>query len=157
MSRAGDLMRKSLKKHVIPRLHALGFDGSRSSFRRAAGQKLDLLEFHYWKYGGALIVEFARTERGDFSTSWGTVVPESQLTVAHISPLKRARLKSSIAGGKIPPGWFRFEHFGEDMERYDALAAELAALLPQADAWLREGRVGDRVAPFDTSGRGAVA
>jgi hypothetical protein len=156
MSRAGDLMRKSLKRFVVPRLHDLGFEGARSNFRRVSDEKLDFLDVQYWKYGGALVLEFARTNRGDFQTSWGPIVPEADLTLPHLSPMVRARLKSLDSDTSYPFGWFRFDAFGEATEKYDALAREIAELLPQADAWLRTGEQGPRVFPFHRD-PGAVA
>lgn len=76
MSREGDLMRKALKRALLPELKLLGFDGTSSSFQRKSDKALDLLSIQYWKYGGQFILEFARRERGDLHTSWGEVIPE---------------------------------------------------------------------------------
>ena len=149
MSRDGDRMRKALRRHVLPALAAMGFTGKASHFQRAGDAHLDLLSIQYWKYGGEFILEFARTQRGDLHTSWGDVVPEAKLEVAYVAPSSRARLVQSPRGGASGFGGFRFDAFGEDAAAYDALARDVAALLPQVDAWLERREAGSHVRPFD--------
>jgi len=148
MSREGDLLRKSLRKYLLPELREFGFIGKSSSFQRAGSEFLDLLSIQYWKYGGEFILEFARRSRGDLLTSWGVLVPESKLDVAYVSPLERARLimrpRASGFGG------FIFGGFGGDAAPYDQLALHVASLLPQVDAWLTLGEVGENIAPLST-------
>jgi len=92
MPSEGDLMRSALKKAVLPELERFGFDGKGLHFQRR-GESLDLLDFQYWKHGGEFILEVGRCSRGDLHTSWGEIVPEVSITVAHLSPLERARLE----------------------------------------------------------------
>jgi len=145
MAREGDLMRRELKKVVLPALDALGFSGKGLCFQRRRDEMLDLLEFQYWKYGGEFILEFARREQGDLTTSWGEVVPEEKITAAHISPLKRARLeqRGPLAGEHLRG--FAFAEFGEDRGKYESLAREVSSLLLQVDEWLRTGKAGPNV------------
>lgn len=149
MSREGDLFRKALRRSLLPELRRLGFTGRTSAFQRADGDRLDLLDIQYWKYGGGFILEFASCARGPLHTSWGEVVPEAELQVAHIGPLQRARLQP---GPQDPPGpahgWFGFAGFSEDLERYERLAARIVALLPQVDEWLRTRTPGSHVHPL---------
>ncbi|WP_136419982.1 DUF4304 domain-containing protein [Herbaspirillum sp. ST 5-3] len=144
MSREGDLIRRELKKHVIPRLEELGFSGKGLYFQRKR-EVLDLLDFQYWKYGGEFLLEFASCELGDLKTSWGEIVPENKITVAHISPLKRARLQQQGPTRGKNFGGFAFEGFADDQERYESLARQVAMLLPQVDLWLRIREVGSHV------------
>jgi hypothetical protein len=143
VSREGDLLRKALRKHLLPQLRELGFNGKTSTFQRANPDSLDLLSIQYWKYGGEFILEFARFERGELLTSWGEVVPEAKLDVAYVSPLDRARL----VRGTRPSGFggFRFGKFGEDLGSYDQLALEVASLLPQVERWLTRREIGPNI------------
>lgn len=161
MSREGDLMRKALRRHLVPALQQLGFTGTPSTFRRAGDGWIDLLSVQHWKYGGEFILEFARRgERGPLHTSWGETVPEEKLDVAYLDPMQRARLQqrsfvASAADGGF--GGFRFQGFGEDPRAYDALAGEVVALLPQVDAWLQTRRAGSHVHAFQAGAADAAA
>jgi len=142
MSREGDAMRRSLKKLVVPALNALGFKGARSSFVRIEADDLDLLTIQYGKYGGEFILEFARTVYRDPET--GTVVPEEKMDVINLSPTLRGRLEQRGVGVSVFKG-FSFAGFGNDASRYDALAAQVAGLLPQVDDWLRTRTIGSHI------------
>ena len=138
-------MRGSFKSILIPALASRGFRGKRSTFRRFGPDYLDLLTIQYWKYGGSFILEFGRTARGDFQTNWGPIVPEDEMDVAHLPTTKRARLdERDPASDDIFRG-FKYEGFGTDPNRYDALATRVANLLPQVDAWLIRGVAGSHV------------
>ena len=145
MSREGDLMRKALKRELLPQLKLHGFVGATSSFQRKSDNTLDLLSIQYWKYGGQFILEFARRERGELQTSWGEVVPEEKLDVAHVRPTRRARLQRNDEVFEELFRGFKFEGFGEDQAKYDALAKQVASLLPQVNAWLETGVSGENV------------
>lgn len=148
MSREGDLMRRAIKRILAPALQAHGFVARGPGHQRVEGPWLDLLSLQYWKYGGEFVLEFARRARGPLQTSWGPLVAEEDLDVAYVNPLDRARLRptASVAGPSLQG--FHFAGFGEDPERYLALATEAAALLPQVDAWLRDGHAGPGVRPL---------
>ena len=152
MSREGDLMRKALKKILLPELARIGFIGTSSNFQRRSAENLDLLSIQYWKYGGQFILEFARSKRGVLNTSWGEVVEEENIGVAHISPLQRARLQQSLEASEELFRGFKFSGFGEDLAKYSALAIEVSSLLPQVNAWLESGAAGKNV---HTLGRSA--
>ena len=145
MSRNGDLMRKALKRHLFPELARFGFVWKTSNFQRIDTNFQDLLSLQYWKYGGEFILEFARRERGPFSTNWGPVIAENELDVTYLSPTLRARLEQlGPTTGQYLRG-FDFSSFGEDALKYDQLAKEVASLLPQVNDWLKSGRRGDHV------------
>jgi hypothetical protein len=144
MSREGELMRAALRKRLVPALVSMGFTGKSSCFQRRMGA-LDLIDIQYWKYGGEFILEFARAGRGDLKTSWGELVPEEKITVAHTSPLDRARLEQRGAMSGEHLRGFSFASFGEDREKYESLASEVASLLPQVEQWFETGRVGTHV------------
>lgn len=148
MSRNGDLMRKAMKRLLLPELARLGFVGKASTFQRLGEDFQDLLTIQYWKYGGEFILEFARRGRGPLTTSWQEVVPEARLDVAYVSPTDRGRLEQrGERAGQYLRG-FDFSAFGEDTGKYEALASEVAALLPEVDAWLASGRVGPHIHAF---------
>jgi hypothetical protein len=148
MAREVDLMRRELKKHVVPKLAALSFAGKGLEFQRQR-ERLDLLAIQYWKYGGVeFILEFASFDRGDLQTTWGEVVPEDKITVAHTPVLQRARLEQlGPEAGQYLRG-FVFAGFGEDRSKYEALARHVASLLPQVDCWLRTGEASPHVRPL---------
>ena len=156
MSREGDLMRRALKRHLMPALNTRGFTGKTSAFQRKTAQWMDLLDVQYGKYGGQFILEFGRRERGELKTSWGEVVSEDKLNVAHLSPLRRARLEErGPSMGPLMRG-FSFEGFGEEAARYDALASRVAALLPQVEGWLEGGVLGSHIHSLGTPGARSV-
>src|SRR5262249_3816257 len=93
MASPGNLMRRALRRHLLPELRRLGFIGSSNTFQRLLPEAQDLLALQYWKYGGEFILEFARRERGVFETAWGEIVAEPEMDVAYVSPLQRARLE----------------------------------------------------------------
>lgn len=145
-------MRRAFKRLLLPALQDLGFHGRGSTFQRALPQSLDLLSIQYWKYGGEFLLECARRERGPLHTSWGEVVPEEKLDVAYVDPRQRARLEQR--GPTAGPGFqgFCFAGFGEDVARYEGLAAQVVALLPEVDAWLAHGRAGTHLRPYFNAG-----
>ena len=141
-------MRRAFKRHLIPRLSSLGFAGKSSNFQRLTATAQDLLSIQYWKYGGSFILEFGRRQRGPLLTAWGEIVPEDALDVAYLPVSDRARLQERSEVSPELFGGFRFEGFGEDVHKYDALAIRVAAMLPQVDAWLARREVGPDVRPF---------
>jgi len=145
MSREGDLMRKALRQQLLPELKRLGFLGKTSTFQRKSNESLDLLYIQYSKYGGEFILEFARRERGVLHTRWGEVIPEEKIEVAHIDVLLRARLEQrGPTSGEILRG-FQFSGFGEDFAKYQELAGEVVALLPQVEEWLHTRTAGKHI------------
>lgn len=151
MASSGDLMRKALKRHWLPTLARLGFIGATSTFQRLEPDAQDLLSLQYWKYGGEFILEFARRRRGSFTTSWGAVVPEEKMEVTYLNPLDRARLQQiePLAGEHLHG--FRFSAFEDDFAKYEALAGQVAMLMPAVDAWLRNGTRTEQIHPLQRS------
>lgn len=148
MSREGDLMRKALRKHLLPALVAAGFSGRTNHFMRLLPAAQDLLSIQYWKYGGSFVLEFGRRERGPLHTSWGPVVPEDELQVAYLPVGDRARLQDRNAPRDDVFGGFSFAGFEEDTARYEALGARVAGCLPQVEAWLSTRARGPDVFTF---------
>lgn len=149
MSREGDLMRQAFKHILAPALGQLGFVARGAVYQRCT-DRLDLLDIQYWKYGGEFILEFGRLPRGDLRTSWGETVPEEKIKVTHISPLHRARLEQRGADTGAHLRGFSFSGFGEDRQQYEALARQVASLLPQVDTWLQSGSVGSHIHSLGT-------
>jgi hypothetical protein len=77
------------------------------------------------------------------ATSWGEVVPEASLTVAHTPVDARARLQATGSRSSTSDLWFRYE--GLDEAECQSLVTHIADLLPQVDAWLREQEVGPNI------------
>ncbi len=138
-------MRKALRKVLLPELRLNGFIGTTSDFQRRSAEHLDLLSIQYWKYGGQFILEFARGNRGALHTSWGEIVPEEKISVAHMNPLQRARLQRTIEESEELFRGFKFSDFGEDLSKYKVLASQVASLLPQVNAWLENGVAGENI------------
>lgn len=148
MSTENEQMRKAIKRILLPALQSRGYVGSASDMRRASEGGLDLLAIQFAKYGGQFILEFARRERGPLHASWGEVIPEDKLTVAHVRPTMRARLQRIDAPADDTFRGFCFAGYGDDRARYDALAMHVTALLSQVDDWLDRGSAGDHVLPL---------
>ena len=148
MSREGDLMRKAIRRHLVPALEGMGFTGKSSKFQRLLPDHQDLLTIQYHKYGGSFVLEFGRRERGPLHTSWGPVVPEEKLEVMYLLPTQRGRLQEGEAEAQDLFSGFSFQNFGEDSSKYQGLACRVASLLPQVDAWLSAGTRGTNVHAF---------
>lgn len=151
MATEGDLMRRELKRHLLPALEALGFVGKTSNFQRLLPHAQDLLSIQYWKYGGSFILEFGRRERGDLHTSCGEIVPEARLDVAYLPTADRARLEDPDSDDGTLFRGFSFSSFGVDRTRYAALAMRVATLTPQVDVWLNTRACGSHVRAFHTA------
>ena len=143
MSREGDSMRRSLKRLLFPELSRLGFVRMGAGFARIEEDYLDLLSVQYSKYGGEFVLEFARTTYRDPAT--GAVVPEHKMDVTGLGFEMRARLEQRPKKHTSQLNGFQFSGFGDSSAKFDTLAAEVAALLPQVDSWLRTGTVGTHI------------
>ncbi|MDJ0850527.1 MAG: DUF4304 domain-containing protein [Myxococcota bacterium] len=82
----------SLKENVVPRLRELGFKGSFPHFHRPLPSRTDLLTVQFDKYGGSFTVEIVKAPPGDFTTSWGEVVPVKKLRTSYFEIYERLRL-----------------------------------------------------------------
>jgi len=138
-------MTKALKSELVPALNAAGFSGTFPRFRRVSGAEIQFLSVQYDKPGTALILEFGSHPSGPKLTSWGEVVPEEKLILEYISFESRARLLARVNRVSLTDDWFQFGEFGEDVAAYRELAASLAAMLPQVEAWLATQQAGPNV------------
>lgn len=148
MSREGDLIRRAMKRSLLPALAVLGFSGTSSTFQRLLPEFQDLLAIQYHKYGGSFILEFGRRERGSLHTAWGAIVPEEKLEVMYLPVTMRARLQETEVEADDVFAGFSFHGFGEDLDKYDLLAKRVAGLLPQIDSWLSTGAKGPNIHTF---------
>jgi hypothetical protein len=144
MSREGDLMRNALRRRFVPAITGRGFIGSGSTFRRVDPRWLDLVTIQYWKYGGQFILEFARLARNE-PRLLAPVASEGEIGIEHVLPRQRARLEQREDADADGFRGFRFGGFGEEKNRYEALADQVVELLPQVDAWLESGIRGSHI------------
>lgn len=140
-------MTAALKRRLIPALTATGFDGRFPRYRRVRGDVIHLLMIAYDKAAESFFLEFGAHPRGDKHTTWGEIVPEDKLLLEHVLFQQRARLQERCDGGSLPDQWFRFAECGEDDDAYDRLAAQVAGMLPQMEAWFMGGGGGLNVSP----------
>ena len=140
MKSPGQLMVVLVKKVLLPEIRRLGFGGSGvANFVRPSGDHRDFLSIQYWTYGGSFILEFSR-----IPATW--VDPDSgevPKRVFETDPLLGKRL-IDIEQHKDFRG-FSFKAFGSEQSRYDQLAASVAALLPQVEAWVGSGIKGPNI------------
>jgi hypothetical protein len=148
MPSPGDLMRSALKQLLSPQLDQLGFVGRGNEFQRKRGEKLDLLSLQWGKYGGEFVIEFASRPAGSLATTWGETIPEHRITTAHVHPLDRARLLPTEHSAGLQLHGFHFGNFENDRSKYDSLAQNVTALLPQVDLWLTNKVKGTNVRPL---------
>lgn len=137
-------MSKALKTQLVPRLQAVGFSGRFPDFRRHS-ESLHFVSIRYDKAGTAFFLEFGSHPRGDTLTAWGELVPEDKLILEHVPFDSRARLQKHASRTSMPADWFTFDDFGENDELYEALAASVAEMLPQLEAWFAAGASGPNV------------
>jgi hypothetical protein len=139
-------MSAAMKSQFEPVLKARGFAGSFPRYRRNRPAEVQLLAIFYDKAASRFFLEFGAHERGDKTTSWGEVVPESKLLLEHVHFDRRARLQARCNGGSIAEDWFAFETFSEEGQFHE-LAESLIQLLPQVEAWFESGAVGPNILP----------
>lgn len=125
-----------------------GFNVRYPCFQRKRDSRLDLVNFEHDKWGGGFFLEFAIHDAGDLQTSWGEIVPEAEIEVAHTDPATRARLLATRKPSNTPKDYFRYDTFADEREKCDALIENLVGLLPQVFDWFEEGTVGPNIAPF---------
>ncbi len=137
------IVRRALKKVLVPVIEALGFQGKFPHFQRFENGDLHLLSIVFDKNGGGFFLEFTCHPPGDLETSWGEVIPERELTVAHTSFESRARLQKNGHQNSLSEDWFRFEELSKN--EIDGLVRHVGSLITQVDDWLREKRVGKNI------------
>ena len=135
--------RKILKKHLVPTLKTEGFHGTFPDFQRHEDGNLHLLSVVFDKNGGGFFLEFSRHPSGDFESSWGDVISEKDLTVAHTPFESRARLQQNGHQNSLSEDWFRYEKMSES--QIETVVHYVSSLLNQVNDWLRENRVGRNV------------
>ena len=137
------IIRRILKKTLVPKLVAEGFHGNFPDFQRIDKEYLHLLSIVFDKNGGGFFLEFTSQPPGDMNTSWGEVIPERELTAAHTHFESRARLQQKGQPNSLSEDWFRFENLSEN--EVEGLVQHVGSLLPQVNDWLREKRVGQNI------------
>ena len=143
-------IRASIKKLFEPEMIELGFSARYPYFQRKRDGRLELVNVVHDKWGGGLFLEFAVLVAGDLKTSWGEVVPEADIEVAHTDPSTRARLMAVAADADSRNKCFRYEAFADDRKQCDDLINRLVELLPQVVGWLDRGEIGPNIVPFST-------
>jgi len=107
------LVRRVLKKTLVPVFEDEGFQGKFTEFQRHEKGELHLLSVTFDKHGGGFFLEFAKHPMGDLKTDWGEVILERELTVAHAPFDSRARLQQRGHPNSLSEDWFRFEDLCE--------------------------------------------
>ena len=107
-----------------------------------------MLSIEFDKYGGGFFLEFACHPPGDMETSGGAVIPEKDLTVAHVSVDGRARLQENGQLNSLSEDWFRYDKLSED--EIEKLVQRVGRLVNQINDWLRERKVGPNVSATET-------
>ncbi|WP_208508933.1 DUF4304 domain-containing protein [Variovorax paradoxus] len=141
-------MSAALKAVLVPVLQEAGFDGRFPRYRRDRAEVLHFIGLQYDKTGTSFFLEAAWHPPGDKTTSWGELVPQHELLLEHAPLEHRVRLQRHGGASSLPADWFSYEGLGDDAAAYRALAASVAGLLPQVEAWLARGEVGVNISPF---------
>jgi hypothetical protein len=125
-------MLAALKTHLLPALRERGFTGSLPHLRRAGADRIALLTVQFDRRGGGFVVEIAACPREGVTTHWGEQIAPRRVTAHDVPPRQRHRLGSPKAG--VDGRWFRYDG-GVPCE---SVAAQVIAMLPEADAWWAE-------------------
>lgn len=147
MSSVNKNIKIALKKVLVPYLAAEGFEGKFPAFMRLEDDTLHLLSVQFDKWGGGFFLEFAAHPAGDKTMSWGEVVPEAKLTVAHAALDARARLQETGSSNSTNEMWFRFE--GLNQMECESLVKHVVEIFPQVNTWLRENEVGPNISTIE--------
>jgi hypothetical protein len=118
-----------LKREATPLMRKLGYRGSFPHFQRLLPERVELVTFQVDRYGEPqFVVEITAAPRGDFTTSWGKVIPEKNLQAWDLN--NRLRLGSSSSDADH---WFSInEGINQTMLRIELLLKE------QGDAYFRK-------------------
>ena len=117
--------------------------GKFPDFQRFENGNLQLLSIEFDKYGGGFFLEFACQPPGDLETSWGEVILEKDLTLAHAGFEGRARLQQNGQANSLSEDWFRYENLSET--EIEKLVQYVSSLINQINEWLRGKRVGKNI------------
>lgn len=149
-------LRAAIKAILEPALKEAGFAVAYPNFRRIDGDTIDLVHLQYSKWGGAFILNMGR-QIGPLEHPWHGVVPPHELEVVHLPMEKQQRLGPvRTAKRDHMGGWFKYQDIWDDRAALDRLMQEVVGLLPQMEAWLKDGTRGPNVdpenAPFSWEG-----
>ena len=142
------IVRRILERDLVPALKTDGFRGKFPDFQRSENGCLHLLSIEFDKNGGGFFLEFACHPPGDMKTSWGEVVLEQNLTVAHTHFEGRARLQLYGQPNSLSEDWFRYEKLSE--KEIEKLVQHVCSIIYQANDWLREKLVGQNISATNT-------
>jgi len=126
-------MLAALEAHLLPVLRDQGFKGSLPHLRRARADGIDLLTIQFDKRGGGFVIEIARCGREGITTHWGKKIPAGRVKAHDLPHDQRHRLGSPGPG--VDGRWFRYD----SGTSCDAVAEQVVAMLPEADAWWATG------------------
>lgn len=129
-------------------MEQVGFSVRYPYFQRKRDGHLELVNVVHDKWGGGFFLEFAKVDAGDLHTSWGKIIPEREIEVAHTDPATRARLLATTGSSGSPNDYFRFEAFADDRAKCDELVEEVLSLLPQVLAWFEQAVVGPNISEY---------
>lgn len=121
-------MNSALKATLIPLLRDRGFSGSLPHLRRLGERGIDLFTVQFDRNGGGFVIEVARCPPNGITTHWGKEIPAPKVTAWDLHPNDRCRIKPMEGSGA--DSWFRF-----DDGNFEHAAQQVAAKLPDADAW----------------------
>ena len=136
-------IRNLLKRKLIPLLEAESFQGKYPEFQRLEDGCLQLLAINFDQYDRGFFLELATHSPGDLVTSWGEVVPEREITVAHTPVESRARLQRRGHRNSLSEDWFLYE--GLSADEVEELVDHVVDLLPQMDDFFHERKVGGNI------------
>lgn len=140
--------RASIKHVFDPAMRDLGFEVAYPTYRRIAGEIVDLVDLSHGKYGGGFQIEFAR-QKGPFHDWNNVIIPPQKLETIHISFLLRARLcDPSKDKARNAKDFFDYSQILDDRDALDALVIRVTGYLPQMEAWFVTGKAGPNVASF---------
>ena len=142
------IVRRILKKALVPILVGEGFQGKFPDFQRLEKEDLHLLSIVFDKNGGGFFLEFTSHPPGDMETSWGEAISERELTVAHTHFESRARLQQNGHPNSLSEDWFRFDRLSEN--EIEELVQHVGSLISQINDWLREKRVGQNISTTES-------
>ena len=141
-------MSAALKAVLVPVLTESGFDGRFPRYRRDRAEVLHFIGVQYDKAGTSFFLEAGWHPPGDKMTNWGELVPQHELRLEHAPLENRVRLQQVGGPSSLPSDWFSYAGRGDDAAGYRAVAATVAGMLPQVEAWLARGEVGPNLSPY---------
>jgi hypothetical protein len=136
-----ELIRDALKREFYPRLIGSGYSGKHPNFQKKVDGVLHLVTVCFtWQFQ-RFTIEVAKFPAGDITdpSIYGKVIPEAKIDATFAT-------KSRVRLGTPRSDCYSYSACGLDVEKFDALAKEIAANFYQAEEWLESGVVGDGIA-----------